>query len=64
MKVSELIKELNLVLEKDGDLDVIITGAYGSCDDSLNIEVDKHFIYSCPNENDLKCIIVTSLCSG
>lgn len=57
MKVSELIQKLTNMKRRHGDLDVLITGSYGSMTDTLEvksiIEMNTRFVQ-----------IETDLCSG
>lgn len=49
MKASELIKKLDKLVEKNGDLDVVVFNAYGTgCDSFKNVNLTiEDFEYTC-----------------
>lgn len=59
MKISTLIRRLETVKEKLGDVKIIVTGCYGSCTDDVKVIIDKE-----PDKNKDCCIIQTDLMTG
>jgi len=59
MKISELIQKLEKVESEYGDLEIILTGCYGSTDDLRDVK-----IYATDIGPYIRCIIETSLMTG
>jgi hypothetical protein len=63
MKITAMIKQLHIILEKDGDLDIEITGAYASSTNNI-YEISSGVEPLLTGTIDKTCFIITDLMSG